>query len=752
LCETFLNEHNAKLCNIDGYSLVSNDRNTHGRGVAIYVSDSLNYTLCDPLTYNIANDFESIFIECSPQGRSNKLLVGEIYRTPNSNLHLTHERYNELLHKLPHNQQVIIGTDQNIDFFKLHLNSHTDFLQMFISQGFIPCMNEATRVTASTATLIDNIYIKGLAPTDSHIITAHYSDHYPIMVTLPSYTESKNKSVTFESRKFNPDTYANIETDLLAYDWSLLHILDSNNAFAHFADILSQIIDKHAPLCAFTISQRNLRREPWFTKALQTSSKKLHKLHKHSISTKTPQAHTRYTQYRNMYNKIRKAAKNMNFSQLFNEYRNDIKKTWHLILDLTGNKRTTKNPIQSLDINGTLIANPQDIVEAFANHFASVSTKSSTHPFRPQDHRHITPSNASFFLTPTTVDEILTIIHSLKSKKSSGHDSINTQLLKKLKNGIALPLEIIANKSFSEGTFPTSLKKAKVIPIHKSKEKTLTVSYRPIALLPPLSKIFEKLLAKRLTQFFHTHSTLTDNQFGFRKKHSTLHAVTKFALDIITNIIEDNTTLATFIDFSKAFDKINHQILLHKLSLYGIRGIALSFISSYLENRPFFVSHNHCTSTLRTIQDIGVPQGSILGPLLFLLYINDLPTYLTDANTILFADDTTIYHTNNNIYELKSTMNNTLNKLHTWCQINKIDLNLAKTKYMIFHNKVSHNPNASFPIHINNTPIERVTFFKFLGITIDEKLKWSEHTKSVKIKLAQGLHALCTIQNKSSKK
>jgi hypothetical protein len=136
--------------------------------------------------------------------------------------------------------------------------------------------------------------------------------------------------------------------------------------------------------------------------------------------------------------------------------------------------------------------------------------------------------------------------------------------------------------------------------------------------------------------------------------------------------------------------------------------------------------------------------------LLFLLYINDLPQYLADANTLLFADDTTIYHTNDNPVELKSAMNNTLKKLHTWCQINKIDLNLTKTKYMIFNSKTPHNTSSSSKIHINNTPIERVPFFKFLGITIDEKLKWSEHTKSVKIKLAQGLHALSSIQNKST--
>lgn len=754
LCETFLNVHNAKLCNIEGFKLVRNDRNAHGGGVAIYVDDEFNFNLCDNLTYNDSNEFECIFIELFFKGRTHtnththKLLIGEIYRTPNSNLIKSHDRFDALFKKIPRSyQQVIIGTDQNIDYLKLHTKNHSDFLHMVISHGYTPCINQPTRVTTTTATLIDNIYTKGIVPTESHVFTSHTSDHYPIMINFdtPPPHSFKN-SVSFQSRKFTADANSNIETDLITHNWHSLHSMDTNTAFTHFMNILSQSIDTHAPLRTVTINKKHLRREPWFTKALQTSSKKLRHLYKQFISTTSPQAHARYTQYRNMYNKIRKAAKNMHFSKLFNEYKNDIKKTWNLIHSLTGNTKNS-NTITALNLNNTIITHPQDIVEAFASHFATVSTRTLTQPFHTQDHAHITPSNSTFFLRPTTHTEIFATINSLKPKKSAGHDSINTQFIKKIKFSIIDPLEIIINKSFTEGQFPSHLKIAKVIPIHKSKQKNLTVNYRPISILPAISKIFEKLLTNRLIQFFQNHSTLTDNQFGFRKKHSTIHAVTKFTLDIITDITENKSTLATFIDFSKAFDKIDHQILLHKLSLYGIRGIGHQIISSYLNNRQFYVSHNQHTSQHITTHDIGVPQGSILGPLLFLIYINDLPTYLSDSKLILFADDTTIYQSHENTQILHSTMNTCLNKLNAWCKFNRIEINLSKTKYMIFNGKKSQNAQA---IHINHTPIEQVPFFKFLGITIDEKLKWSEHTKSVKIKLAQGLHALNSIQNKSN--
>ena len=752
MCETFLNSNNVRMCKIEGYTLVHNNRKSKGGGVAIYIFNPLNFSLRDDLTYNINNQFETIFIELTPHNQSKKILIGEIYRTPDSNPHSSLERYTELLEKLNRtNKHTIIGTDQNFDLLQTHVTMHSDFLNTFISHGLTPCITQPTRVTQSTATLIDNFYTKGIKVSKSHVITAHSSDHFPIMISTAPIALKLPKSVTFQARNFTPQVYLHIVNELQAQNWQQLHHMNTNTAFTHFMSTLTNIIDTHAPLKTFIVKRKNIRREPWFTKALQISSKKLRKLYKEYISSKDIHAHNKYIEYRNLYNKIRKAAKTLHYSSLFNEYRNNIKKTWNLINSLTGTGRRTDTPVNSLFVDNTHITNPNHIAETFATHFASVSTKTHGHTYNALDHAHIRLSDHTFFLLPTTPHEILKIINAIKPKKSAGHDALNSQLLKHIKFGIITPLDIIINKSFTEGIFPTSLKISKVIPIHKNKDKSFPSNYRPISLLPSISKIFEKILVKRLTHFLNSQHLLTDHQFGFRKNHSTVHAITKFTLNIISNITVNKPTIATFIDFSKAFDRIDHQILLHKLYLYGIRGTPLTLITSYLKHRSFFVSHNNCISQHKIIDGLGIPQGSVLGPLLFLIYINDLPQYLSDSNTVLFADDTTIYQSHENLNILHANMNTSLQKLNHWCNINQIQINQTKTKYMIF-NSHSQSPPSTPSITLNGTPIEQVQFFKFLGITIDNKLTWSEHTKNIKLKIAQGMHALSSIKNFSTTK
>ena len=244
-------------------------------------------------------------------------------------------------------------------------------------------------------------------------------------------------------------------------------------------------------------------------------------------------------------------------------------------------------------------------------------------------------------MSPTDPEEISRIIASLKCKNSSGHDGISSKLLKSLQPALCLPISILINKSMETGQVPANMKIAKIIPIYKSKEKNNMGNYRAISLLPSVSKILEKAVHKRLYGFCGTQHILYDNQYGFRPKHSTLDAVSKLSAHVMASLEDNLTTLAVFLDLSKAFDTIDHTILLKKLNVYGIRGIALEWFRNYLTNRSQFVSYRD-THSANCIVTCGVPQGSVLGPLLFIIYTNDLPHSLTHSNCKLFADDTTI--------------------------------------------------------------------------------------------------------------
>jgi retron-type reverse transcriptase len=274
-------------------------------------------------------------------------------------------------------------------------------------------------------------------------------------------------------------------------------------------------------------------------------------------------------------------------------------------------------------------------------------------------------SELSMFLATTDLYEISRLINSLKRKNSSGHDGISSSLIKDIKHEISLPLTILINKSLSTGIVPDLLKTAKVIPVYKAKDTEQLNNYRPISLLPTISKILEKIIHKRLYYFLLSQSVFYQSQYGFRPKHSTTHAIHEFVDQAITSFEEKKTTLGVFLDLSKAFDTIDHSILLSKLEWYGVRGTALEWFRSYLSNRKQFVQYKETKSSTHTIP-CGVPQDSVLGPLLFIIYTNDLPNCLKFSKAILFADDTTVYLTSKSISNLFNNINSDLELLLEW--------------------------------------------------------------------------------------
>ncbi len=284
------------------------------------------------------------------------------------------------------------------------------------------------------------------------------------------------------------------------------------------------------------------------------------------------------------------------------------------------------------------------------------------------------------------------------------------------------------------------MKLAKVIPIYKAKSKESFTNYRPISLLASISKILEKVMHKRVYSFLEKHKILSDKQYGFRPKCSTTDAITEFVSDILPSLDRKEYCLSVFLDLSKAFDTINHSILLSKLSHYGIRGKALEWFRSYLDHRRQYVNYCGNKSTTQYIE-YGVPQGSVLGPLLFIIYANDIPSSLRHCKAILFADDTTVYRTGQDLDDLYTTVNSDLSQLTDWFRANQLSVNPSKTKSILF-SKQKHVDLMNRSLVIDKEKLECVTNTKFLGIFIDEHMTWEYHIKHCQKKISSGVYAI----------
>ena len=376
-------------------------------------------------------------------------------------------------------------------------------------------------------------------------------------------------------------------------------------------------------------------------------------------------------------------------------------------------------------MNGKIIDEPTSIANSFNNFFANVgpNTEKSV-PKVP----HISPSfylrnrvQLDFVIAHISEQDILDIITALPIK-STGPASVPIKLLKLVADIIVVPLCRIINLSFTTGVFPDILKVAKVIVLHKGGSTQDMNNYRPISLLSIFDKIIEKLMHARLYEFLELHNVLFLNQFGFRKFHSTSHSLVEITEVIKESIDNGRYGCGIFIDLKKAFDTVNHRILLSKLEHYGIRGALLKWFESYLTNRTQYVFLNGVSSDTMPMS-CGVPQGSVLGPLLFLLYINDLPNISDKLKFFLFADDTNIYYESDNLKSLEKIVNQELKSLSLWLNVNRLALNVSKTNFVIFRSS-QKTMNHNVTLILNRKAIEQKDHVKYLGVLVDEHLTW----------------------------
>ena len=441
-------------------------------------------------------------------------------------------------------------------------------------------------------------------------------------------------------------------------------------------------------------------------------------MYKAYLKNKSITLENKYKLYKNKLITILRQAEKKYYSDKLNKVQGNMHKTWTVLNEIIGKKRDHKT-IEQLEINNKTIVNKQLIADKFNDFFVNIGPSLADKiPIGTKTVSNYLSENSntdSIFLSPTTEVEIRNIIHDLKNTGNSGPRDLPSKVIKHCDIELSPILVYLNNESISDGVFPDQLKIARVTPIHKAGDTKCLTNYRPISVLPIFSKISEKLINTRLLDFLTKYSILSNSQYGFRPKLSTSMALLQLVEDLSRAMDEGDYAVGVFIDLAKAFDTVNHGILLSKLEHYGIRGRPLEWFKSYLSNRQQYVQIGHHKSN-RTKIKCGVPQGSILGPILFLIYINDLNNIVNKARTIMFADDTNLFFTGKSALELENTINFELQIVNEWFKTNLLSLNVSKTSYIIFCHNNKRNININ--CKIQDIPITRQYDTKFLGVIL----------------------------------
>ena len=398
---------------------------------------------------------------------------------------------------------------------------------------------------------------------------------------------------------------------------------------------------------------------------------------------------------------------------------------------------------ESFNLNNTVVTDKSIIANEFNRFFTHIGPELASE-IPHQDGNFMDylnqPRDNVFNFATVTESVVNKIIDNLQPKSSCGWDGISPKLIKACKQIISKPLTNLINHSLTSGIFPNRLKIARVIPIFKKGEKTEFNNYRPISLLPSISKIYERIIHEQLMNYFVQSNLLFPSQYGFRPKHSTDLAAAEIIDRLTKTLDEGGKSLAIFIDMSKAFDTLDHNILISKLKYYGLSEMSLKLMQDYISGREQFVDFNGTLSDCDKIMT-GVPQGSILGPLLFILYINDFALSSDIFNFILFADDATLeaklasFGSEKKSPELSNKINLEILKVATWLKVNKLSLNILKTKYIVFQGKRSKVIHLD--LKIEQEQIECLEHFNFLGLTIQKNLNWTQHINKIATKISR---------------
>ena len=710
-----------------------NDRNRHGGGVAVYVSDSLASSIVD--SCSLPSGLESIWISLSSKHLPSNVVVGCFYRPPQSGIQPLNDVFACIEGMLSCKQFIIACGDFNIDMLDAR-KPYTSSLQQFISNyNLIQPICEPTRLSTSSTSILDLFLASSNTPViSSGVIDVFISDHLPIYLTV-SWLSPKcpTKSIYRRSFKhFDPNLFDN---EVARLPWSVLDVFDEvDDKLLVFNSLLNDVLSLHAPLKSIRTKKHPA---PWITKSVCDEMDRRNKLLRRFRSTKSNSDCKDFTAQRNRVVTLQRQAKKQYFHSLISRNSNPAV-LW----------KTLRSVVPSSAASPATPCLSEHEVMSLANslnsYFVSVSSPSDDPMLFSPPSKNPLPASFSLMLVSTQWCE--EALRNLKPSHCSGLDGIPLVALRAASSSLSGPLCRILNSSLVSSTFPSSWKTALVRPLHKSGDRSCPSNYRPISILPAASKLLEKCVQGQLTSHLNVSNLYYPLQSGFRPGYSTTSTLLH-CTDAWYKALDNRRMIGVvFLDVSKAFDTVNHNLLLSKLQSLGLDSSAIAWFHSYLQNRSMTTCLEECRSS-PGFPSAGVPQGSILGPSLFSTFINDFPQTIPSSTTVLYADDTTIYVSGTDVEEISSALQSCLDAACLWMQVNCLKLSTTKSKCMLIHSSSSRKRNLPpLDLHLLGSRIEQVSSFKFLGVIINNTLTWSDHINYIAQKVS---HSICFLRRLS---